>query len=311
MPVNETLLFVVFNAVVLALLAFDLGVFHRKDEPVGMREALIWSGVWIGLSLMFNAGVWYIFGPVSALEFLAGYLVEKSLSVDNIFVFVLLFSYFGTPAKYQHKVLFWGIIGALIMRSIFIGIGATLIAHFEWILYIFGVILVVSGWKMFGEKEMEVHPDRNVIIRLIRKLFPVAPGYETDRFFVRKNGRIHLTQMLIVLLTVETTDVVFAVDSIPAVFGVTRDPFIVYSSNVCAILGLRSLYFVLAGMMQNFAYLSHGLAIILIFIGLKMLVEPWIHIPIGVSLSIVGSVLLVAVVASLIKRRRDGSGRRQ
>jgi tellurite resistance protein TerC len=303
MPVNETFLFVAFNAVVLALLALDLGVFHRKDEPVRMREALVWSFVWIGLSLLFNAGVWTMFGPVRALEFLAGYLVEKSLSVDNIFVFVLLFTYFGTPAKYQHKILFWGIIGALIMRSIFIGVGAALIARFEWILYIFGVVLVVSGWKMFGEQDMEVHPDRNVIIRFVRKVFPVVPGYETDRFFVRRNGRLHLTQMLIVLLTVETTDVVFAVDSIPAVFGVTRDPFIVYSSNVCAILGLRSLYFVLAGMMQSFAYLSHGLALILIFIGLKMLAEPWYHIPIGLSLSVVGIVLTVAVVASLLKRR--------
>jgi tellurite resistance protein TerC len=303
MPANETLLFIAFNAVVLVLLAVDLGVFHRKDEPVSMREALIWSGVWIFLSLAFNLGVWYFAGPVPALEFLAGYLIEKSLSVDNIFVFVLLFSYFGTPARYQHKVLFWGIIGALILRSVFIAVGATLIAHFEWILYLFGLILVVSGWRMFGEKDVEVHPDSNIVVRLVRNIFPVAPGYDSDRFVLRLGGKIHLTQLLLVLLTVETTDVVFAVDSIPAVFGVTRDPFIVYSSNVCAILGLRALYFVLAGMMKSFAFLSHGLAVILMFIGAKMLVEPLIHVPIGFSLGVVGGVLIAAVAASLWKRR--------
>jgi tellurite resistance protein TerC len=304
MPLNETLLFIAFNGVVLVLLALDLGVFHRKDEPVGIREAVIWSGVWIGLSLLFNLGIWYFAGPTTALEFLTGYLVEKALSVDNIFVFVLLFSYFGTPAKFQHKVLFWGILGALIMRSVFIVVGATLIAHFEWILYFFGLILLVSGWKMFGKQEIEVHPDKNVVVRLVRNVFPVVHGYESDRFLVRRAGKIHFTQLLLVLLTVETTDVVFAVDSIPAVFGVTRDPFIVYSSNVCAILGLRALYFVLAGMMQSFAYLSHGLAIILMFIGAKMIVEPWIHVSIGISLGVVGGVLAVAVAASLWKRRK-------
>ena len=302
MPANETLLFVAFNALIIVLLAIDLGVFHRKNRPVTMREAILWSVIWIAFSLLFNLGVLYFAGTTTALEFLAGYLIEKSLSVDNIFVFVLLFSYFGTPASLQHKVLFWGILGALVMRSIFIGLGAALIAHFEWILYIFGVILVVSGWRMFGEKEMEVHPDKNIVVRLVRKAFPVDGGYESDRFVLMRGGRLHLTQLLLVLLTVETTDVVFAVDSIPAVFGVTRDPFIVYSSNVCAILGLRSLYFVLAGMMQSFAYLSHGLAIILMFIGVKMLIEPWVHISIGLSLAVVGGILIIAVAASLGKR---------
>jgi tellurite resistance protein TerC len=304
MPGNETILFIAFNGIVLLLLALDLGVFHKKNTTVSVREAAVWSGIWIGLSLVFNAGIWHFAGPIPALEFLAGYLIEKSLSVDNIFVFVLLFSYFGTPPELQHKVLFWGILGALVMRSIFIAVGATLIARFDWVLYIFGLVLLVSGWKMFGKNELEVHPDKNVVVRLVRKVFPVAAGYETDRFIVRQNRKLHLTQLFIVLLTVETTDVVFAVDSIPAVFGVTRDPFIVYSSNVCAILGLRSLYFVLAGMMRSFAYLSHGLAVILMFIGAKMLAEPWIHLPISVSLGVVGGILCLAVGASLVKQRK-------
>jgi tellurite resistance protein TerC len=304
-PQDETLLFVVFNAFVIGLLALDLGVFHRDAHAVSIREAATWSIVWVTLSLVFNAGVFHFMGPVTGMEFLAGYLIEKALSVDNIFVFILIFSYFGVPARYQHKVLFWGILGALIMRSIFIALGTTLIARFEWILYVFGVVLVVSGWKMLFQKEVEVHPDKNLFIRLARRIFTVVPGYETGAFVVRKGGKIMITPLLLVLITVETTDVIFAVDSIPAVFGVTRDPFIVYSSNVFAILGLRALYFLLAGMMTSFAYLSYGLSMVLIFIGGKMLAEKFVHIPIGLSLAIVAGILAVSIIASLLRRRSD------
>ena len=308
MPHNETILFILFNAFVIGLLALDLGVFHRKAHSVSLKEAALWSIVWVTLSLLFNAGIFYFVGPTAGLEFLAGYLIEKALSVDNIFVFLVIFSYFGVPPHYQHKVLFWGVLGALIMRSIFIALGTTLIARFDWILYLFGLILVVSGWKMMFQKEVEVHPDKNYFIRLARRLFPVAQGYDTPAFFIRKGGTLHITPLLLVLITVETTDVVFAVDSIPAVFGVTRDPFIVYSSNVFAILGLRALYFLLAGMMNSFEYLSYGLSLVLIFIGLKMLAEGFVHIPIGVSLLVVGGILAISVAASLLRNRRRKGG---
>lgn len=304
MGTNEILLFVLFNVFILLLLALDLGVFHRKAHTVTIKEAVIWSIVWIVLAFVFNAGVFYFSGQQAGLEFLAGYLIERALSTDNIFVFLIIFSYFGVPSHYQHKVLFWGVVGALVMRSVFIALGATLIARFEWILYFFGVILIVSGWKMMVKQEVEVHPDRNIFIRLAQKLFPVAPGYESPKFFLRKGGKLFITPLFLVLLTVETTDVVFAVDSIPAVFGVTRDPFIIYSSNVFAILGLRAMYFLLAGMMNSFAYLSHGLSLVLIFIGVKMLAESVIHVPIVISLSVVTAILGVAIAASVVRNRR-------
>ncbi len=305
MGTNEVLLFVLFNIFILTLLALDLGVFHRKAHTVTIREAALWSIVWIVLAFLFNAGIFYFSGQQAGLEFLAGYLIERALSMDNIFVFLIIFSYFGVPSHYQHKVLFWGVLGALIMRSVFIALGATLIARFEWILYIFGVILIVSGWKMMVQKDVEVHPDKNIFIRLARKLFPVVPGYETPRFFLRKAGKLFITPLFLVLLTVETTDVVFAVDSIPAVFGVTRDPFIIYSSNVFAILGLRAMYFLLAGMMNSFTYLSYGLSLVLIFIGAKMLAEGFIHIPIAISLLVVAAILAISIAASIVRNRRQ------
>jgi tellurite resistance protein TerC len=301
---NEVLLFILFNIFILILLALDLGVFHRKAHTVTIKEAALWSVVWIVLAFLFNAGIFYFSGQQAGLEFLAGYLIERALSMDNIFVFLIIFSYFGVPSHYQHKVLFWGVLGALIMRSVFIALGATLISRFEWILYIFGVILIVSGWKMMVQKDVEVHPDKNIFIRLARKLFPVAPGYETPRFFLRKAGKLFITPLFLVLLTVETTDVVFAVDSIPAVFGVTRDPFIIYSSNVFAILGLRAMYFLLAGMMNSFTYLSYGLSLVLIFIGAKMLAESFIHIPIAISLLVVAAILTISIAASIVRNRR-------
>jgi tellurite resistance protein TerC len=315
MPQNELLLFVLFNAFILTLLLLDLGVFHRKDKAVSLKEAAGWSVVWIALSLLFNVGLYFwVKGNTGSaevatrvsLEFLAGYLIEKALSVDNIFVFILIFNYFGVPAKFQHRVLFWGVLGALIMRGIFIAAGATLIAQFEWILYVFGAVLIYSGWKMMKDEEIEVHPDKNIVIRYAKKMFPVETGYETHNFFVKKGGKRFITTLFLVLLTVETTDVVFAVDSIPAVFGITRDPFIVYSSNVFAILGLRALYFLLAGVMNSLYYLKHGLSIILIFVGVKMVAETAgiIHVPIGVSLGVIGIVLAVSIVMSLNRNKR-------
>ena len=314
MPQNEMLLFILFNVFILLMLALDLGVFHKKAHSVTLREAAIWSTVWVTLSLLFNIGLFFAVRSSTGsdaeatrigLEFLTGYLLEKSLSVDNIFVFIMIFSYFGVPTQLQHKVLFWGVLGALVMRSIFIATGAMLIYRFEWVLYIFGVILVVSGWKMMFQKETEVHPERNIVIRLARKLFPVSNGFDSGNFFLRKDGRLYMTPLFLVLLTVETTDVVFAVDSIPAVFGVTKDPFIVYSSNVFAILGLRALYFLLAGVMNSFYYLKYGLSLVLIFIGVKMLVADFYHIPILASLLTVFGILAVSVVASLLRGREQ------
>ena len=249
-----------FTVGVLCLLALDLGLLHRRAHVVSWRESLVWSAVWIGLALVFGAGLYRYAGAQFgtdvggriALEFLTGYIVERALSFDNISVFVLIFSYFGVPQKYHHRVLFWGVIGALITRALFIAAGAALITRFGWILYLFGLVLVVSGWKMLTQKNLEVHPDRNLFIRMARKFFPVSTGFETGAFFVRMNGVLHLTPLFLVLLTVETTDIVFAVDSIPAVFGVTQDPFIVFTSNIFAILGLRATYFLLAGMMESF-----------------------------------------------------------
>jgi len=306
-PHNETLLFVFFTIAIIGLLGLDLGVFNKRPHAIGTKEAALWSGFWIALSLLFNAGVFIFASPNAGLEFLTGYLIEKALSVDNIFVFIIIFSYFGIPAKFQHKVLFWGVVGALIMRGIFIALGAALISRFDWVLYVFGAILLFSGWKLLTQKEVEVHPDRNIFIRLARKFFPVDQTFDEAKFLIRKHGKVYITPFLLVLITVETTDVVFAVDSIPAVFGVTQDPFIVYSSNIFAILGLRALYFLLAGAMQKLEYLSTGLSVVLIFIGLKMLVKDIVHVPILVSLSVVVLILAGSVALSLAKRK----GRRE
>ena len=309
MPNNEVLLFIAFNIFILAMLAIDLGVFigRRTLFPSRKRQPGALSG-WCWLCCSMRGILWYA-GPKTALEFFTGYIIERSLSFDNIFVFVLVFSYFGIPAHYQHKALFWGIIGALITRSLFIATGTALISHFEWVLYIFGAILIFSGWKMMFKKESEVHPDKNLFIRLARKIFPVHTGFDSGAFMVRRDGTWYITSMLLVLITVETTDIVFAVDSIPAVFGVTRDPFIVYSSNIFAILGLRATYFLLAGIMDTFYYLSHGLSLVLIFIGVKMVGADLFPISIGMSLLIVTLILAVAVVASVVRKRRMSATR--
>jgi tellurite resistance protein TerC len=291
---------VIFNVFVLGLLALDLGVFHRKDHAVGMREAAIWTVVWISISLLFNVGVYFYAGPEPALQFLTGYLIEKSLSVDNIFVFVMLFSYFNVPSIYQHRVLFWGILGALIMRGILIGVGAYLIAQFHWVIYIFGAFLVFTGIRMAVQKDENVEVESNAVVKLLRRVMPVTQQYRGHDFFVREGGRLFATPLFVVLLIVETTDLIFALDSIPAIFAVTQDPFIVYTSNVFAILGLRAMYFLLAEVVTKFRFLKMGLSAILVFVGIKMLIEGFYHIPILVSLGVIAGILTISIAASLL-----------
>jgi len=300
---NQILWWVGFNLFVLMMLAIDLSVFHRKAHEVKFKEALIWSIVWIALALLFNLGIYFWRGPQTALEFLTGYLIEKSLSVDNLFIFLLIFSYFRVPALYQHKVLFWGILGALVMRAIFIAAGVTLIQKFHWLIYIFGGFLILTGIKMALEKEKKIHPERNPVLRLFRRFVPVTSDYEGDKFLVKREGRYFATPLFITLLIVETTDLIFAVDSIPAILAITLDPFIVYTSNVFAILGLRSLYFALAGIMQLFHYLHYGLSAILVFVGVKMLLADIYKIPLGIALGVVAGFLLISVIVSIIRPR--------
>ena len=303
-------LWIAFALFVLAMLALDLGVFHRRAHVIELREALGWSAFWIALAVLFNVGVYVWFGPTAALEFLTGYLIEKSLSMDNIFVFVLIFSYFRVPPLYQHKVLFWGILGALIMRFLFVLAGVTLIQKFHWTIYVFGALLIVTGARMAREKEKEIHPERNPVIRLARRLIPITRDYVDGRFFVRKLGRTLATPLFIVVLVVETTDLVFAVDSIPAILAITRDPFIVYTSNVFAILGLRALYFALAGLMRIFHYLHYGLSVILVFVGVKMLLSDVYKIPIGLALGVVAGILAFSILLSILRPGRRPRTRR-
>jgi tellurite resistance protein TerC len=294
-----------FNVVVLAILALDLGVLHRRSSTVSVKEAATWSTVWIALSLCFAFAIYRTMGKESGLEFLTGYLIEYALSVDNIFVFVLIFSYFKVPEKYQHRVLFWGIIGALVLRGVMIVAGSALVTRFAWTLYIFGAFLVFTGLKMALQKDENAYnPERDPVLRLARRLIPVTAEYSGDKFFVKepdRTGRQRLaaTPLFIVLLIVDTTDIIFATDSIPAIFAVTRDPFIVYTSNICAVLGLRALYFLLAGVVDKFVYLKLGLSLVLVFIGGKMLLEPFVHLPIVASLGVVGAVLAASILASL------------
>src|SRR5215471_1594224 len=303
---HQVWIWVAFNVFVLMMLAVDLGVLHRRAHEVTLQEALVWSGVWIALALLFALGVYVWNGPQPALEFLTGYLIEKSLSVDNIFVFVLIFSYFKVPARYQHTVLFWGILGALVMRAIFIFAGIALLQRLHWILYVFGALLILTGIKMAMEKDKEIHPDKNPLLKLFRRLVPVTEDYHADSFFVKQAGHYAATPLFIVLLVLETTDVIFAVDSIPAILGITRDPFIVYTSNVFAILGLRALYFALAGVLRLFHYLHYGLSAILIFVGAKMLLADVYKLPVGVPLGVIAGLLVIAVITSVIRpHQRD------
>ncbi len=293
-----------FNLFVLAMLALDLGVFHRQAAALSVRAALGWTAGWVALALAFNAALWHFLGAQEALDFFAGYVLEKSLSVDNLFVFALVFGYFGVPLKYQHKVLFWGVLGALLMRGAMIMLGTALIHRFAWLLYLFGAFLVFTGLRFAFKRQIEVHPEHNPVVRLFHQLVPVSDHFDQERFIVRRAGRLCATPLLVVLVCVEVTDLMFATDSIPAVFAVTLDPFIVYTSNVFAILGLRSLYFVLAGAIPLFHYLKPGLALVLIFVGAKMLLAhtSW-RIGTVPALIVVAVLLIVAVLASVVRGR--------
>jgi tellurite resistance protein TerC len=293
-----------FAGFIIVVLALDLGVFHRKAHAVTLREAAIWSAVWVTLALVFNGVVWAWLGPTKALEFTTGYVIEEALSVDNIFVFLVLFTFFKVPAAFQHRVLFWGILGAIVMRAIFIFAGAALLESFQWIIYLFGGVLIVTGIKLFVQRDDVMDPEKTVVLRLFRRFVPTVSDYHGQRFTVVENGRRFATPLLVVLVAVEATDLIFAVDSIPAVFAVTRDPFIVYTSNIFAILGLRAMYFLLAGVMDRFRYLKPGLAMVLVFVGTKMLIAEVYKIPIGASLGVVASILAVAIGASLIVSAR-------
>jgi tellurite resistance protein TerC len=296
-------LWIGFNVFVLFMLALDLGVFHKKSHVVTLKESLAWTTVWVMLAMVFNAGIWHFSGSEKALEFFTGYVIEKSLSVDNVFVIALLFSYFAVPREYQHKVLFWGILGALVMRATMIGVGAVLITKFGWIIYLFGAFLVITGLKMIFKKEEEIHPEANPVVRWFKRMYPVTKEYRGDSFFVKEQGIRMATPLFVVLICVEVTDLIFAVDSIPAIFAVTKDPFIVYTSNVFAILGLRSLYFALEGMMHKFHYLKIGLGVILVFVGIKMLlVHTAYKIDTLFSLVVVAGILVASVVASLLHK---------
>ncbi|MGD8453959.1 MAG: TerC family protein [Phycisphaerae bacterium] len=312
-------IWIAFVAAVLAMLAIDLGVFHRRSHVVSVREAAIWTGVWVVTALIFNVGVYYLYqynvlgigveighdltGSQASLQFFTGYVIEKSLSLDNIFVIALIFTYFGVAAEHQHRVLFWGILGALILRGAMIAAGAALIHRFAWVTYVFGALLILTAVKMLVTQHDNIEPDRNPLVRLARRLYPVSPTFEGQRFFTRVDGRRAITPLLLVLLVVESSDVLFAVDSIPAIFAVTHDPFLVFTSNVFAILGLRSLYFVLAGVMHKFRYLKMSLVFLLAYVGVKMLLTHHHPIPTAASLAIIAGILAVGIIASIAARR--------
>ena len=295
-------LWVGFNLFVLIALVLDLGVFHRKAHKIGIREALLASALWIALALGFGFFIWHSFGAQRGLEYLTGYVIEKALSVDNLFVFLVIFRAFRVDEKVQHRVLAWGILGALVMRGIMILAGAAMIARFDWLLPVFGLFLVYTGLHMLWKRNKEVHYEKNPVFRFASKHLRVTREYSGARFFVREDGRLSATPLFLVLLIVEITDVTFAVDSIPAIFGITRDPFIVYTSNVFAILGLRALFFLLADVLDYFQYLGIGLAIVLMFIGAKMTAERWMHISVVVSLSVVGGILLLSMLVSFLAK---------
>ena len=305
--VGTPLMWSVFAVIVVTALALDLFVFHRRAHAVTFRESAIWVVVWVSLALLFDLWIWLQLGSKPALEFLAGYLVEEALSVDNIFVFIVVFRYFGTPSEYRHRVLFWGILGAVLMRGLFVLLGVALIARFHWVIYIFGVFLVYTGVKLLTHSEVQIDPEKNPAIGFLRRHLRIVPRHEGQKFLVREpDGKLWATPLLVVLLVIEATDVVFAVDSIPAIFGITKDPFIIFTSNIFAVLGLRAMYFVLHGLMDRFEYLHYGLGLVLAFVGLKMLLEHWVHVPIQVSLGVIVVLLGGAVLISWISEKRRG-----
>ncbi len=296
-------LWIGFTTFVLIMLALDLGIFHKESHEVKFKEALGWSIFWISLAFVFNLGVYHWFGKIKAMEFLTGYIIEKTLSVDNIFIFVIIFTSFAVPTKYQHRVLFWGILGALVMRAIFIFAGAALLMKFHWLIYIFGGFLIITGIKLLITRNEIPHPEKNILFRLCTRFIPAVSEYHGDKFLIVKNGKRFATPLMMVLLAIEITDLIFAVDSIPAIFAITNDPFIVYTSNIFAILGLRSLYFLLAGVVHKIRYLKVGLAIVLVFVGIKMAILDIYKIPVTVSMLIILTTILISVAASFVNTR--------
>lgn len=300
--IGTPLLWLGFVAFVLAMLAIDLGVFHRRSHAVGLKEAAVWSAVWIALAALFNLGVYAWAGPDQALQFTAGYLIEKALAVDNIFVFAVVFSAFAVPAAYQHRVLFWGVLGALALRAAFIFAGSVLLQRFDWTLYLFGALLALTGVKLLLKRNQPVQPQRNPMVRAVQRVLPVTSDFVGQRFLARLGGRTFATPLLLTLVALEVTDLVFAVDSIPAIFAVTMDPFIVFTSNVFAILGMRSLYFLLAGVIERFRHLKVGLALVLVFVGAKMLLQDAYKLPTVLSLAVIVGILAASMLASLVTR---------
>ena len=299
-----------FGIFIVLMLVLDIAVFNRKAHEIKLKEALLWSAFWIFLALAFNGVVYYSKGGESALQYFTAYIIEKSLSMDNLFVFLMLFTYFRVPLIYQHKVLFWGIIGALVMRFIFIAAGIALISKFYWIIYIFGAILIYSGIKMFNSQDVEVHPEKNPVLKLFRRIMPVTNEYHGGSFFVKQGSRWYATPLFIVLLVIETSDIIFAVDSVPAVLAISQDAFIVFTSNIMAILGLRALYFALSGVMGLFRHLHYGLSMILIFVGIKMIISHWIKIPIYISLGVICGILVLSIVASIFLPDKNAEGKK-
>jgi tellurite resistance protein TerC len=298
---------VAFIGFILAMLVVDLFVVHRDAHAVTVREAAIWSAIWVGLALAFGGVIWMWMGPQAGGQYLAGYLIEKSLSIDNVFVFALIFAAFAVPDRYQHRILFWGVLGALVFRAFFIAAGITLLERFHWTLYVFGAFLVITGIRMAIARDRHVDPSRNPVLRAMRRVIPMTDGYDDQRLVVRRAGRLMATPLLAVLVVIETTDIIFAVDSIPAILAVTTTPFLVFTSNAFAILGLRALYFLLAGMIDRFRYLKVGLAAVLVFVGAKMLLADVIHIPIGLSLAVIAGMIGLSVATSMTGRGRVGT----
>jgi tellurite resistance protein TerC len=297
---HKIVLWVGFNILILILLGIDLGLVHRKDHTISIKEGFVWSVIWIIVALAFNYVVYLWKGSEVGIQFLTGYTIERALSIDNIFVFLVIITYFKVPTQYQYRVLFWGILGALVLRGLFIGVGAVLVAKFHWLLYVFGVFLVITAVRLVAGKEKELEPQKNPVLKLLRKLLPITPDYEGNRFFVRRNHLLMGTPLLVVLILVDTADLVFALDSLPAIFGITLDPFIIYTSNVFAVLGLRALYFAIAGLMQVFYYLKYALSVILAFIGVKMLIDDIFKIPSSVALLVIAGIFLIAIIISVL-----------
>lgn len=305
---ESAILWTVFNLFVIAMLALDLGVFHKKSHEVSVKEALTWTAIWVTLAMFFNIFVYYYLDKELAIEFFTGYLIEKSLSVDNIFVILLIFSYFQVPPAYQHKVLFWGILGALVMRVIFIFSGIELIHRFHWLIYIFGGFLIVTGIRMLTSGDTQLEPEKNPVVKLVKRIFAITPSFQGDRFFVKIDGRTWATPLFLVVVLIEFTDLIFAVDSIPAILAISEDPFIVYTSNVFAILGLRSLYFALSGIEKYFTYLKYGLSAILFFVGVKMCIADFYKIPVEISLIAIVFILILSMLASFIFPEKKSEG---